>query len=122
MEYVEVTDESASIRIHLEGNRNDKNTMFAGSIYSVLVLTGWMLAEKICDDYGQTYNVVIKDLKTSFLNHVRSGCIAKARLRDGPTTKKSGNVSMNVSVRLIDENGKNCAEFTGNYIGMEKSL
>ena len=121
MEYIEVTDGSASIKIHLDGNRNDKNTMFAGSIYSVLVLTGWMLAKQICDDHGPEYDVVIKDSKTSFLNPVRSGCIAKAKLREGPATKKSGNLSINVFVELIDENEKSCAEFTGNYVGIKKS-
>jgi thioesterase domain-containing protein len=120
MEYIEVTDESASIKIHLDGNRNNKNTMFAGSIYSVLVLTGWMLAQQICDDFDPEYDVVIKDSETSFLSPVRSSCIAKAKLREGPATEKSGNLSINVFVELIDEKEKSCAEFTGNYIGIKK--
>ena len=108
----------ASIGIHLDGNRNDKNTMFAGSIYSSMVLAGWVLARMACDRFGGRDDVVIKESRITYLAPVRSNCTAKARLAEDLQEKDNGNVSIGTVVVLVDENGEECAEMVGQYVGL----
>jgi len=121
MELTECTDATASMGIHLDGNRNDKNTMFAGSIYSVMVLCGWTLARYICDKRRDDYDVVIKESTNVFVKPVHSNCVARASLLARPVQKKNNNLSMNINIELLDENSQKCAELSGTYIGIIKN-
>ena len=120
MKLTDCNDTGTSIRINLDGNRNDKDTMFAGSIYSVMVLTGWTLAKHICDFRKSDYDVVIKESTSKFIKPANSSCIAKAILTVDPIQKANDNLSINVKVELLDKNHEKCAELLGNYIGIIK--
>lgn len=120
MSFSECSDTSASLEITLEGNRNDKNTMFAGSIYSVLVLCGWTLAKHVCDKRIPGNDVVIKESRVSFMRPVVSTAVARAFLVEKPEAKGDSRLSLNIKVELYDETDK-CSELTGNYIGRKKS-
>ena len=120
MELVECADTGTSISINLDGNRNDKDTMFAGSIYSVMVLTGWTLAKHICDIKTSDYDVVIKESTSKFIKPVNSSSIATATLTGNPIQKANDNLSINIKVELLDKNHEKCAELLGNYIGIIK--
>jgi len=122
MELVECTDTMASISINLDGNMNDKETMFAGSIYSVMVLTGWTLAKHICDRKTADYDVVIKESTSKFIKPANSSCIAKSTLTENPTQKANDNLSISVKVELLDKSSEKCAELLGNYIGIIKKI
>jgi len=122
MELVECTDTGSSISINLDGNRNDKGTMFAGSIYSVMVLTGWTLAKHICDIKTSDYDVVIKDSTSKFIKPVSSGSIARATLSGNPIQKANNNLSISVTVELVDKSNEKCAELLGTYIGIIKNF
>ncbi len=122
MKFMECTDTGASISINLDGNRNDKDTMFAGSIYSVMVLTGWTLAKHICDIRASDYDVVIKESTSKFIKPVNTGSLARATLTGDPVHKANDNLSININVELLDKNNETCAEFMGNYIGIIKKI
>ena len=80
MQFSDCTDTAASIKMALQGNMNDKKTMFAGSIYSIMVLTGWTLAKHISLGQPEDYDVVIGKSSTSYMQPVNSDCVAKAEL------------------------------------------
>ena len=44
LEVVYADSSRVAVRIPADGNGNDKGTLFAGSLYSGLVLAGWCLA------------------------------------------------------------------------------
>lgn len=44
IEVVSADDKCVKVKIPMEGNANDKGTMFAGVSYSALVIAGWCLA------------------------------------------------------------------------------
>lgn len=120
MQFLECTGTSASIKIRLQGNMNDKKTMFAGSIYSIMVLTGWTLAKQICLGRKTDYDVVIGKSSTSFLQPVKTDCIARAEFIADPLEKTNGNISTEIKVELLDKEGVKCAELKGKYIGIPK--
>ena len=121
MKLTECTDTSASMSIHLDRNRNDKNSMFAGSIYSAMVLCGSTLARYICDKRADDYDVVIKESTNVFVKPVHSDCVARASLIARPVRKKNNDLSMNINIELLDENSRKCAELSGTYIGIIKN-
>jgi len=120
MQFSDCTDTSASIKMALQGNMNDKKTMFAGSIYSIMVLTGWTLAKNICLGRPEDYDVVIGKSSTSFIKPVNTDCIAKAEITAEPEIKASGNLAMEITVQLLDTEDTQCAEFSGKYVGIKK--
>jgi len=120
MKLAECSAEKASMEIGLDGNRNDKNTMFAGSIYGIMVVTGWALARMACEGLGCRGDVVIKESETSFLAPVRSDATATAELAAEPRRKSNGNILVGTTVTLRDKNGEQCAQLTGSYIGLNR--
>jgi thioesterase domain-containing protein len=110
--------DSFTMSIPLNENINDKNTMFAGSIYSVMVLCGWALAYEMLNHDAKAYNIVIKQSHIDYVSPVQTGAQAIARLNGNIITKTNGNKSIQVTVNLKDSDDKSCAEFTGEYIGI----
>jgi len=120
MRLAECSADKASMEIGLDGNRNDKSTMFAGSIYGIMVVTGWALARMACEGLGCRGDVVIKDSETSFLSPVRSDATATAELTAEPRRKSNGNILVETIVTLRDQDGAECAGMKGRYIGLNR--
>jgi thioesterase domain-containing protein len=114
--------DSLTMSIPLADNLNDKNTMFAGSQYSVMVLCGWVLAYKILNIDAKNYDIVIKQSSANYLLPVRSDAKAVAELTGDVVKKPNRNRIVNAMVRLMDKDGKTCAEFNGEYIGINIEL
>ena len=110
--------DEAVILLPLAGNRNDKGTCFAGSLYSALVLAGWCLTMKACADLGDgPWEAVVKGSQVSFLRPVASDCRAVARLDRTPEPKGEGRWKVAVTVAAFDAENRLCAEFHGDYRG-----
>ncbi len=97
-------DGTVTMMIPLSENFNDKRTMFAGSIYSAMVLCGWTLAYRTLNVNAKEYDVVIRHSDIDYLRPVRTDARAVA-------------ISVPVSVDLSDMNNMLCARFKGEYIG-----
>jgi len=121
MSLIDCSDESASIKIKLDNNRNDKDTMFAGSIFSAMVLTGWLLAKQICHNDGFQYDVVVKGSKTLFARPVTSDCVTRASLVKEVIRKANGNLAIKIVVSLFDEAEIRYSKLIGNYVGVKKA-
>ena len=113
-------DESVSFGISLADNLNDKNTMFAGSIYSALVLCAWTIAYKTINKDAVLYDVVIKNSSIEYLVPVRTDAVVKACIKDEPVLKSDWKAVVTIEARLFDDNGKLCAVFSGNYVCIRK--
>lgn len=71
---IEVTDYTGDKIVFsapLDKNRNDKGTAFAGSLYSLLVLTGWGFVTLGLEDEGVDARVVIHKGEITYFKPVR---------------------------------------------------
>lgn len=111
----EAEGERVVMSVPLDGNRNDKGTMFGGSVYSAMVLAGWSLSIEQGKAAGRTGDIVIKDSSIAFLRPVTGRLTVTATAADPPAQTRSGNLAFRISVVAEDEQGERCAEFEGNY-------
>lgn len=112
---LESTSERVRIAVPLDGNRNDKGTMFGGSIYSAMVLAGWKLCGEQAAALGLGGDIVIRDSQVSFLRPVHSDLTAIAVTRGAPSRTRHGNYAFDVVVSATDADGSRCATFDGGY-------
>ena len=107
--------ERVVMSVPLAGNRNDKGTMFGGSVYSAMVLAGWLLCIEQARAQGGEGDIVIKDSSVAFLRPVRGRLTVSAEPRQDPARTRRGNLAFDVTVTARDEDGRRCAEFSGEY-------
>ncbi|NLV25256.1 MAG: DUF4442 domain-containing protein [Deltaproteobacteria bacterium] len=112
---VSLTGEEAVVSIPLAGNRNDKGTFFAGSLYAAMVLAGWCLTMKLCSGREGRWEAVIKDSRVSFLRPVTGDCRAVARFRKPPLERGEGRVAVFAEVSACDVSNRRCVLFHGEY-------
>jgi thioesterase domain-containing protein len=107
--------DAVAIDVPLDGNKNDKNTMFAGSQFSGMVLAGWRLASNWAVSQGITVPVVIKSTQMEFMRPVDTQLHCVAAVVDQPSQGKSGNWKLDIRVEARDEQGVVCAVLQGDY-------
>lgn len=101
--------------VPLAGNRNDKGSMFGGSIYSAMVLAAWRLCEEraAADDRGG--DIFVKDSSIRFLQPVWSDVRVSAALTEPPAETRRGNVAFEARVEAVDAEGRRCATMQGSF-------
>jgi thioesterase domain-containing protein len=110
-----LTEGQAVVSIPWQGNRNDKGSFFAGSLYSAMVVAGWCLAMKACSTGEGHWEAVIKDCQVSFLRPALSDCRAVARLERAAEERKNGGQALFVVVEAMDARERCCALLHGEY-------
>lgn len=103
------------LTVPMEGNLNDKKTMFAGSQYSGMVLAGWRLASNWAADMGENFPVVIKSSNIDFLKPVADDLECVASLERKPKQGNLGNWKLKIRVEAKNPKGDVLAVLTGNY-------
>lgn len=121
MRFLDASPGSIAIQAPLEGNRNDKGTMFAGSIYSVMALAGWALARTICKEQAGISNVVISESQATYLAPVCSDATATASVDGAVEQRSNGNLWVRTVVALRDAGGRLCGELKCRYVGIPQS-
>lgn len=111
----QVGDECVEISVPLSGNRNDKGTMFGGSVYSAMVLAGWKLCVEQARSLGLSGDIVVRDSSISFVRPMKTKLLAKAIAQSEPRETARGNYAFDVLVSATNTDGKTCAEFKGSY-------
>ncbi len=101
--------------VPLAGNRNDKGSMFGGSIYSAMVLAAWRLCEECAAAEGRDGDIFVKDSSISFLRPVWSDVRVIATLIKAPAETRRGNVAFEATVDAIDDQGRRCASMQGSF-------
>ena len=104
-----------SIRVPLAGNRNDKGTLFGGSMYSGMLLAGWRLCGLHAADNGKSGDIYVKDSAVKFLRPILSDMTAVATLVEPPRTTGRGNVAYAIGIDALDAEGKLCGRATASF-------
>ena len=83
LEAISADDKCVKIKIPMQGNANDKGTMFAGVSYSALVVAGWSLAmNKACECGFKNPWAAIVDVKCNYKQALREESIAIAEFAE----------------------------------------
>lgn len=109
------TSAEVVMAVPLAGNRNDKGSMFGGSIYSAMVLAAWRLCEECAAAEGRDGDIFVKDSSISFLRPVWSDVRVKATLIQPPAETRRGNIAFEATVDAVDEQGQRCASMRGSF-------
>lgn len=120
MVLLECGPERAVVSIPPTGNRNDKGTLFAGSIFAVMVLCGWVLASHHAQALPGVHDVVIRDAHIDYLSPVRTLARATARLSAPPRMQPNTHVAFDIEVTLQAADEGVRAKLSGRYIALPK--
>lgn len=122
VEIIEYTDDGElRVRAPLDPNRNVHGTAFAGSLYSVCVLTGWgstWFALRLAGLAGQ---IVAAESRIEYRKAVAGEIVCSCRpdpdslARSVEELRAAGRTSLTV-VCGIDSNGKRAVTFAGTYV------
>jgi len=117
----EITDEELHVTAGFDANRNLHGTAFAGSLYSVCVLTGWGAAWLALRRSGIGAQIVAQDARIRYLRPVRGDihCICKLPTESGTPqlTRLGENADNKVRLRCeIRVDQKPAVEFSCIYV------
>ena len=107
--------DEVTMTLPLAGNRNDKGTVFGGSIYSAMVLAAWRLCEERAAAQGWGGDVFVKDSSISYLRPARSDMRVRATLDAPPAATQRGNIAFDASIEAVDADGKVCANMQASF-------
>ncbi|HEY3517653.1 MAG TPA: YiiD C-terminal domain-containing protein [Gammaproteobacteria bacterium] len=112
---------SLAVRAPMHPNRNVHGTTFAGSLYSVCVLTGWGVVWLALRERGLDGTIYAAESAVQYRKAVASDfvcrCVADAEALNAGLEqfKKSGRASFDLAC-TIDHDGKRAVAFTGRYV------
>jgi thioesterase domain-containing protein len=112
---LKATDTEVSFHVPLDPNINDKGTLFAGSQYSGLVISGWYLASQWAKSQNLGEKVAVKDCSVSYPKAALSDITATAVFKQAPDKRPSGHWRVLVEVTGIDEQGGITSVLKGDY-------
>jgi hypothetical protein len=115
IEWVSEDATQTCFRIPLHGNRNDKGTLFAGSQYTALVITGWYHTANWAVREGLSEQVAIRDSRVSYPKAAISDLTVQARFVEPPDLRPSGHWRAQIEVEACDDAGDVVARLTGDY-------
>lgn len=112
-------DDLFSVSAPLAPNINLHNTMFAGSIYTLMTLTGWgvvWLNQSLCQVAG---DIVLAKADIRYLAPVDATPVAKVRWPDADLSDLAKGRKVKVTLQVALYCGdKCCAEFEGIYVSL----
>lgn len=111
LEVVSADAARVAVRIPADGNGNDKGTLFAGSLYSGLVLAGWCLSMARARESGFVRPwAAIVDAQVHYAKPLRADSEAVAVFAEEPHLVPGARNWANVCVTIGEE-----VAFTGRY-------
>ncbi|ODR85554.1 YiiD C-terminal domain-containing protein [Shewanella xiamenensis] len=115
------SDGELSVSAPLGPNINLHHTMFAGSIYTIMTLTGWgmvWLQQQLLNVDG---DIVLADAHIRYLAPVTSAPEVKVRWPDTNLSplQRGRKAKVKLEVQLFCD-GKLCAQFDGLYVSVPK--
>lgn len=115
IELIKCSEDTASFSVPIQGNQNDKGTLFAGSQYSGLVICGWYLASHWAQSQGLGSKVAIKSCNVTYPNAATTSIKTIATFTNTPDKRPSGHWRAMITVVGVDENGLETSKLTGDY-------
>lgn len=118
--------EGVELTAPLGANHNDKGTGFAGSLFTVAVLSGWSQVMLLLHDAGIAGDVVISDTRVRYLKPARGDFQALARRPGGATVaafidqlRKRGRARLPLTIQVCVDD-EQVLEFVGQYAALVK--
>jgi len=114
------------VRAPLTPNRNVHGTAFAGSLFSVCVLTGWGMAWLALRQRGLDGTIVVADSRIQYRKAVTGDLLCRCRVdakvldRQLAPLETSGRARIPI-VCTIDANDKRAVTFEGEYVVQRKT-
>lgn len=112
-------EEQVILRAPLAKNINHKGTAFGGSLYSVMTLTGWSMANVLLKSADISAEVVIQDASIEYLLPVvsdfESVCLAPdfSRFLLAVKKRKRGRLRLIVEIKIAE---RVAVRFHGSYV------
>jgi len=112
---------SLTVRTPMQPNRNVHGTTFAGSLYSVCVLTGWGAVWLALRERGLDGTIYAAESAVQYRKAVAGDficrCVTEVDALDAGVEllKESGRASFDLAC-TIDHDGKRAVAFTGRYV------
>jgi thioesterase domain-containing protein len=128
VEILKFDDSGLVINAPLHLNKNDKGTAFAGSLYSVAVLTGWAYISEKLKEEGLDVEVAVYSSSITYLNPVTADFKAVCNVlcndawvnfRERVKKKSNGKISLSVDI-IHNEEIK--VSFKGEYYAWLKKI
>ncbi|MBR9728105.1 thioesterase domain-containing protein [Shewanella intestini] len=116
-------DKQLCVTAPLSPNINLHQTMFAGSIYTLMTLTGWGLVWLTLQKKNIIGDIVLADASIKYHQPVSEDAIAKVSWPLDTQVDALGRgkrIRVNLNVELICK-GKVCVSFTGRYVCLPKA-
>lgn len=119
----ELTYNSLTLTAPLENNKNHLNTGFAGSLYSIAVLTAWGLIDTVLRNAKLEAHIVIQKGEIEYLKPVESDLLAKCSFENDDSinilidtfmTNKKAKIELNSNI--INECGEIYAQMKGKFV------
>ncbi len=116
--------ETLRLSFPLAPNTNDKGTAFAGSSYSLMVLSSWALVTLILEQAGERASVVVASATVDYSRPLTEAePVAVAQLAKGDTSaelvrrfRATGKVKASVVTRICTAEGVEAAAFHGLFV------
>jgi thioesterase domain-containing protein len=121
----EFRDHVLRVRAPLPPNRNIHGTAFAGSLFSVCVLTGWGAVWLALRERGLTGDIVVADSRIRYRRAVAGEilccCSTNARALDESLEQLGASGRANIPlVCTVDVDGRHAVTFEGSYVVLGK--
>ena len=111
----EVSPSALTVFLPIVLNRNDKQTAFAGSLYSALVLSGWTLLSLKAAERALSPDIMIVESRCSYRHAIISDCLVDCVLEQDPFREYAGRsffTGLECVARVED---LCCVEFYGKF-------
>ena len=110
-------DESGALSLPFVGNTNDKETVFAGSIFCLAALSGYETASDKQRALSLSGDLFLISSNIAYHRPGLSDLAAKSTIMEDFVATKRGNFKIQVKVEISDtENSYLCATFEGSYV------
>jgi thioesterase domain-containing protein len=112
-----LSDIPGHLRLVYEKNTNDKDSVFAGSIFSLAALSGYDTAVHRREELDLHGDLFLVSSRIVYHQPGVSDLFAKSEILDDLILSKRANHKMRVRVKVFgDVSGKRCASFEGVYV------
>ena len=111
------SDKPGHLRLPLAPNINDKGTAFAGSIFSLAVLSGYEIALERSNQLNLSGNLFLLSSHITYHQPGLSDLIAQGRILDNLKPTRKSNWKMRIEVEVMEAQSQSlCATFEGLYV------
>lgn len=118
---IEAGADAVTISVPLSGNRNDKGTLFGGSMYAAMLLAGWRLCTLQAERASRSGDIFVKESEVKFLRPILSDMRAVARPDGPPAETPRGNTAFEVIMEAFDSEGRLCGRARASYRLLSKA-